>query len=320
MNEGTLVTLDGSGSRNPDGEPLTTYQWTQVAGPDVLKDLGRFSQSHLYRPHGAPRRRHPYLRAHGRRRLLDRAPDSVNITVKDVNHAPEADAGPDQRVNEGALGVMLNSRASTNPDNDILTYRWAQTAGPPVTLSDSTSPTPSFTAPLVGPVAQTLTFKLTVDDGLAFADDTVDVVVENVNHPPTANTGADQTVNEGNVVTLNGTASSDPDSNPLSYSWSPTSGTGFTLSGATTAAPTFTAPPQPAAPRKEALTFQLLVDDGLGGTASDSVSVTVQSVDVSPPVGLAQAKPAVLTPPDHKWSRWRSWSSPIPITTGSRSP
>jgi hypothetical protein len=193
----------------------------------------------------------------------------------------------------------LDGRDSFDEDGDSLTYRWGQTAGPTVTLSDPTSSTPRFTAPFVGPVAQTLTFELTVRDGLASARDTVDVVVENVNHAPTANAGADQTVNEGTVVTLDGRASADPDSDPLHYSWSPTSGPGFTLSGATTATPTFTAPPQPSHSQKT-LTFQLLVDDGLGGTASDSVNVTVLDVDAPPACGLAQAKPAVLSPADHK--------------------
>jgi VCBS repeat-containing protein len=299
VNEGTLVTLDGSGSSDPEGEPLTTYQWTQVAGPDV--SLTAADSAH-------PTFTAPTVPSGGAILTFEltvsdgsstSAPNSVNITVTDVNHAPVADAGDDQTVNEGAE-VMLDGRGSLDPDNDSLTYRWAQLAGPPVTLSDSTSSTPRFSAPLVGPVAQTLTFELSVSDGLASADDTVDVVVENVNHAPTANAGADQTVNEGIVVTLNGTASSDPDSDPLSYAWRQIgSGTKVTLSGAATATPTFTAPLQPSH-AQETLSFELVVEDGLGGTASDSVSVTVQDVDAPPACGLAQANPAVLSPPDGK--------------------
>ena len=299
VNEGTLVTLDGSGSRDPDGEPLTTYQWTQVAGPDVSltsADSAHPTFTAPTVPRGGATLTFELTVSDG---SSTSAPDSVNITVTDVNHAPVADAGPDQTRERRSVQVTLTGLGSFDPDNDSLTYRWAQTAGPAVTLSDSTSPTPRFTAPLVGPVAQTLTFELTVSDGLAGARDTVDVVVENVNHPPTANAGSNQTVNEGTLVTLDGRASSDPDSDPLSYTWSQTSGTPVTLSGAATATPTFTAPPQPSH-AQETLSFRLVVDDGLGGTASASVNVTVLDVDAPPACGLAQAKPAVLSPPDHK--------------------
>jgi chitinase len=169
-----------------------------------------------------------------------------------------------------------------------------------VVLSDPTSSTPSFTTPLVGPVGATFTFELTVSDGLASARDTVDVVVENVNHPPTPNAGSNQTVNEGTLVRLDGTASRDPDGDPLSYTWSQVpGGTQVGLSGATTATPTFTAPQQPSH-RQETLSFRLVVDDGLGGTASASVNVTVQDVDAPPACGLGKASPNVLSPADHK--------------------
>ncbi len=76
------------------------------------------------------------------------------------NTQPVANAGPNQTVSSGAH-VILNGSGSSDADNDTLTYKWTQTAGPQVTLSSTTSRSPDFTAP-TGPA--TLTFELKVKD------------------------------------------------------------------------------------------------------------------------------------------------------------
>ena len=55
--------------------------------------------------------------------------------------------------------------------------------------------------------------------------------------------GANQTVNSGVTVTLNGTASSDANGTIATYAWTQTAGTPVvTLTNGTTAQPTFPAP------------------------------------------------------------------------------
>ena len=69
------------------------------------------------------------------------------------------------------------SGSGSDPNGDPLTFAWTQVSGPPVSLSGASTPTPSFTAPLVL-MTTTLGFQLTVtDDHGASGSDQVTVTV-----------------------------------------------------------------------------------------------------------------------------------------------
>lgn len=80
----------------------------------------------------------------------------------------------------------------------------------------------------------------------------------------------------GDAVTLDGSGSSDPDTgDSLDYGWVQTAGPAVTLTGATTASPTFNAP------SSEMLTFELTVTDENNLTDTDTVVVTVNDRPVA---------------------------------------
>ncbi|MFC6836476.1 malectin domain-containing carbohydrate-binding protein [Halomarina ordinaria] len=95
------------------------------------------------------------------------------------------------------------------------------------------------------------------------------------NAAPTADAGADQTVEEGETVELDGSASSDPDGDQLGYSWTQLSGPDAGLSVFDAPNPTFTAPEVDG---DADLVFELEVSDGVE-TATDTVTVTVEDTD-----------------------------------------
>ena len=72
---------------------------------------------------------------------------------------------------------MNLSGSGSDPEGDPVSYSWSQTGGSPnVSLTGSTTATPSFTAPSVTSEV-TLTFRLLVTAGFDSAADTVDVTV-----------------------------------------------------------------------------------------------------------------------------------------------
>ena len=292
VDEGATVTLDGTRSRDPESGPFT-YQWTQTGGPTVFL----FVPSAASPTFTAPQ----YMATDARLTFelvvtdssgLASAPDSGVITVGNVgaNETPTADAGspptepdPDDLDSgdrfiptEGDL-VTLDGSGSSDPEGESLIYAWTQIGGTPtVSLSDATAESPTFTAPgsLTTESSLLLTFSLTVTDesGNVSTADTVVVSLTQINDVPIADAGSAQTVAENTTVTLNGTASSDPEAQTLTYQWEQMGTPTVTLNDATAASPTFTTPQ---VLNDTVLSFRLMVNDGVQNSSPSTVLITL---------------------------------------------
>ena len=88
--------------------------------------------------------------------------DDVSVT-KRPTPPPLADAGQDQKIDEGKT-VILDASHSSHPDGTIASYQWNQIEGPSVTLSDPSAASPTFAAPEVDSNEVALIFRVTVID------------------------------------------------------------------------------------------------------------------------------------------------------------
>jgi hypothetical protein len=264
VNEGEVVTLDGSESSDPEGSSLD-YYW--VAPKGIVLNSITIAKPSFTAPQVTVDTKFRFLLS-----VNDGTDESNNfgivyITVKSVNHTPVADAGSNQLVKEGSV-VALNGGTSTDTDGDPLTYAWTAPDG--ITLSAATTSGTTFTAPVVT-TDTPFTFSLVVNDGtVSSTAATVVITVMHQNIAPVANAGQPQTLKGLRTVTLDGSASSDPDNDALTYLW--TAPTEIVLSSATVANPTFEAP-NVATPTT--YSFTLVVSDGkLSSTATVTITVT----------------------------------------------
>ena len=210
---------------------------------------------------------------------------SGTATLK-VQSPPVADAGPDQTVEStgsGGTSVKLNGSKSSDPDGDVLSFVWKDEAGNVVGTTDFVQLTLS-----VG--MHTFTLKVTDSEGLS-ATDTVLITVNAVNHPPVADAGVDQILEcvgqGGTRVTLNGSKSSDPDGDALSFVWKDEAGNEV---GKTAVVQLTTAMGTHA--------FTLTVTDPGGLSAMATTHVTVR--DTAPPALRVTLSPDALWPPNHR--------------------
>ena len=273
---GATVMLNGSGSNDVDGNPLT-YQWTFVTVPtgSTATLLNPTNVMPTFVADVAGQYVVKLLVNDGK---VTSTQDTVTITTTGGNTAPVANAGPDQSVPVGTT-VTLNGSGSNDADQNPLTYDWSFISipsGSAATLSNPTAAKPSFVADKAGQYV----VQLIVNDGTVNSTpDTVTIAAATGNTAPVANAGPDQSVQVGASVILDGSASTDADRNALTYHWALTAkpaGSAATLANSTTAMPNFIADVV------GQYIGQLIVNDGTVNSAPDTVIVTAGTGNTAP--------------------------------------
>ena len=238
----SVVMLDGSASRDPDGHMPLSYGWQQVGGSPVVLSSDTVSRPAFSAP-GTPAVLTFTLLVSDAYALVS-YPDQVVVTLNDhgisglqaINNSPTT------------LGHMTVMTASISAGTNII-YDWDfgdNSVGNGVQVAHMYDSARIYMAQVTA----------TNSDGSITASTRVTVT----NLAPIANAGLDQVAFVNAIVTLDGSASTDPDGHlPLVYRWQQIGGPTIDLSDGANARPAFTAPARPAV-----LTFTLQVTDAYG--------------------------------------------------------
>lgn len=273
---GSVVNLDGRQSSDADGDPIT-YQWSFSSKPagSLVSLANANSAQPAFTPDIDGEYRVTLIVNDG---TVDSIADETRILASTTNSRPTANAGPDQNVITGET-ITLNGAASQDADGDPLGFHWAFVSKPAsstAALTGATLSAPSFIADLPGDYVLSLIVNDAREDSLT---DNVTVTATKANSPPVAFAGEDQAVQTGDTVNLNGSASRDPDNDPLTYHWhllSRPASSQSSISNPEAIAPTFIAD------LSGQYRIGLTVNDGKADSPLSEITVTATHPNTAP--------------------------------------
>lgn len=286
----TSTTLNGSGT---DAEgPIAGYLWEFVTGPVTPTIVSPASASTAINGLTVQGDYTFSLTVTDGGGLTDTKVITVTVlpAIPPVNNPPVSIPGANQTITLPDDDVTVMG-TGTDTDGTITGYLWTQAGGP--AIATIVSPT-SATTDIEGLLEGTYIFNLQVTDDDGATDTKPIVITVNAappNVPPIVSAGGDQTIIlPTDYVTLTATAS-DADGTITTYSWVMITGVTSTIEDPSFATTNVTGLLQ------GVYEFEITVTDNNGGTAKDTVMITVMQEPIqNPPVANAGANQVILYP------------------------
>jgi len=262
VDEEGSVTLDSSGSEDPDGE-ITDRTWTVTSGPSEIIDTDEYQ---------APAELSEDATATVQLTVTDNDgetdTDETTVNINEVNDLPTAQANGPYSVQEGK-SVTLDSSGSSDPENEIDSREWEVVSG------DGSITDGKYEAPASVDSEATAVVELTVTDVDGDTDtNTTEVTIRDTdsdNERPTADANGPYSVTEDESISLDSSGSTDSDGSIESTSWTITSGPGEVVDR------TYQAPSN--VDSETTATVNLTVTDSEGASDNDTAEVTISPAD-----------------------------------------
>ena len=278
-----VITLDGSTSSSPGGT-ITSYVWSKISGPSegVINDPANATTAVTNLGEGIYVFELKVTDNNGNSSIA-----TVTVTVKAAPLPPVANAGADQTITLPVNDVMLDAGGSTAPSGSIVSYEWSKLSGPVEGVLSSAS----ISGPQVTGLAEgvyVFQVKVTDNNGQSSVA-TVTINVKAAFLPPVSNAGSAQTiVLPQNSITLDGSESTAPSGNIVSYEWKKLNG------GTAVIADAGLSSTQVSGLAEGVYEFELKVTDDNGLSATSTVTVTVKAAPLPPVVNAGNAQTIVL--------------------------
>jgi len=237
----STVQLSGTNSTDPNNDTLS-YRWTFQTRP--IESQAVFNDANAAQPSFTADTSGNYqVQLIVNDGEFDSTPVTATVNVSGGN----GNASPvvNTTINtSAAVGVQVSLTATaTDPDGDTLQYLWSIISAPTgstATLANADRPVSTFTPDLEG----SYTVQLVVSDGSNEVTRTATIQATPGNIAPTASITSPSVVALANTVQLDGSNSTDPNNDTLSYRWTflsrPASSQAY-FNNANAAKPTFTA-------------------------------------------------------------------------------
>jgi len=266
-----------------------TYSETNgLRGPAILEDI-QLNSNQI----GKAQVINLSMDAAGNGVLLRRGSKTYANYYTHITGSPTANAGPSMKVTNGQTAT-LDGSGSSDANGNIISYRWEEIGDfrfrVPFAITNANSAIASVPALTLG----TFVFKLTVvdDQGLISTDNVIIEVLDPIQvENNIANAGSNQTVSEGDLVTLDGSASTAVSA----YFWRQVSGPLVRLADPYAVTTTFYAPQVDTG---SPIVFELLISNGTdrtpGSLSKSQVTVTVQDYTLPNLTPVANAGPDQL--------------------------
>jgi PKD repeat protein len=272
-NEGTLITFNGSGSSDPDRDPLT-YTWNFGDGSPPANGV---NPSHTYADNGVYN-----VSLQVNDGLGGIAIATTTATIN--NLPPTANAGLDRTGVEGQ-NVNFNGTATDPGTADTFTFQWDFNYDGVTFTVDATGQNVTNIFP-DGPASVTVALRVIDDDGGVSPDDPVAVTVNNVS--PTANAGGPYATTAGVAITLTGSGSDVP-ADTLTYAWDLDNDGNFETPGQTVVFAWTT-------PGNRTVALRVQDDDGAVTVSTTTVNVgSPPTADAGGPYTGDEGSPITLT-------------------------